>query len=53
MELFKLDDADRHTDEELLREMSNISRTVVWKPQKRQAEFILACRKVLLAEANF
>ena len=42
MELFKLDDADEHTDAELLREMSNAARTIVWKPQKRQAEFM--CR---------
>ena len=40
MKLFELDDAPAGGDSSLCREMKEQSRPVVWKPQKRQAEFM-------------
>ena len=40
MKLFELEDGEQ--DSLLYREMSNTNYNVVWKPQKRQAEFM--CR---------
>lgn len=40
MKLFELEDDQGTNDAELFREMSNTGYSIVWKPQKRQAEFM-------------